>query len=155
MILLHAKEHCCYFDCMDCILNSIFWISRILYEIYKSCVADKLSVFSCYLLRLKSILYVTLELQVFSFLAGYAACVWEIVISFLVVFQVKLESLKCYKILCCRRLQEYSGKHSYVIALCLYYSLGIHNSNKDTSEVDIWCNLIQLVYLRRGQKDAF
>lgn len=140
---------------MDCILKSIFWISRILYEIYKSCVADKLLVFSCYLLRFKSILYVTLELQVFSFLAGYAACVWEIVISFLVVFQVKLELLKRYKILCCRRLQEYSGKHSYIIASCLYYSLGIHNSNKDTSEVDIWCNLIQLVYLRRGQKDAF
>jgi len=49
---------------------------------YKNYIIVKLVVFSCHLLRLKSILYITLELQLFSFLAGYAAYVWEVVIFF-------------------------------------------------------------------------
>lgn len=40
-----------------------------------------------------------LELQLFAFLADYAEDVWEIVIFFLVMSQVKLVQLKCYKIL--------------------------------------------------------
>lgn len=44
-----------------------------------------------------------------------------------VLFQVKLELLKRYKILCCGKLQEYSEKHSYVIAMCLYSLLDIDN----------------------------
>lgn len=56
-----------------------------------------LFMFSCCLLRFKSIIYMTLELQLFASLADYAGDVWEIVTFLLVMSRVKLELLKYYK----------------------------------------------------------
>lgn len=46
----------------------------------------------------------TLELQLFAFLAGYAAYVWDTVVFLLVLFQVQLELLESYEVPCCGRL---------------------------------------------------
>lgn len=63
-------------------------------------------------------LYMTSELQLFLYLAGYAEYAWEIgLVFFLFFFQMKLELVRHGMFLCCGRLQEHSRNYSYTFLL--------------------------------------